>query len=122
MIIFAQHLRALFDIIGKDCTSRGVFTKEQLPDAIHKLHQAVHEEKKALHDFEKDPYDDEADEVSSAPGAAHGPGPVARHHEQHVRALAPAVRLSQRAYPLIHLMELTLAEDGCIIWEADGEF
>ena len=47
MIMFAEHARRLFEIIGKECTARGVFTKEQLPEAIHCLRRAVHEERLA---------------------------------------------------------------------------
>ena len=53
MIMFAEHLHQLFEIIGKECTARGVFTKEQLPEAIEKLKQAVNEEKNDLHEAER---------------------------------------------------------------------
>ena len=48
MIMFAKHARRLFEIIGKECTARGVFIAEQLPEAIDKLHRAVNDEKQAL--------------------------------------------------------------------------
>lgn len=41
MIMFAEHARRLFEIVGKECTARGVFTTEQLPAAIARLRQAV---------------------------------------------------------------------------------
>ena len=45
MIMFAEHAHQLFEIIGKECTATGVFTTEQLPEAIARLHQAVEAEK-----------------------------------------------------------------------------
>ena len=53
IIMFAEHLHTLFQIIGKECTPRGVFLAEQLPDAIAKLHKAVDEEKQELHEAER---------------------------------------------------------------------
>ena len=53
MIMLAEHVRRLFEIIGKDCTARGVFLTEQLPEAIEKLHRAVNDEKQALHEAER---------------------------------------------------------------------
>lgn len=110
MIMFAEHARHLFEIIGKECTARGVFTKEQLPEAIARLHRAVEEEKKVLLEAEhkareegvKDDDEEKADEDH----------PSAR----------TAVHPSQRAAPLIHLMEWTEKEKGFILWEADRDF
>ena len=70
MIMFAEHARRLFDIIGKECTARGVFTKEQLPDAIARLRQAVQEDRMAQqskeHEDQRDGVD-ERDEDEDAP-------------------------------------------------------
>ena len=43
MIMFAEHARRLFEIVGKECTARGVFTCEQLPEAITRLKEAIAE-------------------------------------------------------------------------------
>ena len=108
MIMFAEHAHRLFEIIGKECTARGVFTKEQLPEAIARLHQAVDEEKleaklkaKEAQDAGIDANEDE--EVT----------------EENDREF---VSLGHRAVPLIHLMEWTLKEGGFILWEADRDF
>lgn len=103
IIMFAEHLHALFQIIGKECTPRGVFITEQLPEAIAKLHQAVDKEKQELHEAEhqlhKMAHDDED----------HNSGKVNVH-------------LAQRAHPLIQMMEWTLKEGGFILWECDKDF
>lgn len=108
MIMFAEHVRLLFDIVGKECCARGVFTYEQLPDAIARLKEAIAAEKQALHEAEqrarehgKDPEEVSGDERCDPFGRVH---------------------LGQRASPLVHLMEWTLKEKGFILWEADRDF
>lgn len=110
MIMFAEHARRLYEIIGKECTSRGVFTKEQLPAAIAKLHHAVHQEKLALHEAEHKAHEEglgNEDEIID--------------DEDH-KAGRVGINLGQRATPLIHLMEWTQKEEGFILWEADNDF
>ena len=109
MIMYAEHLCLLFKIIGKDCTARGVFTKEQLPDAIGKLHHAIEEEKSALHEAERKAREDGLDEDEALTDEDHKCG-------------RSGIHLAQRAHPLIHLMEWTQKEGGCIIWETDKDF
>ena len=53
IIMFAKDAHQLFEIIGKERTARGVFTKEQLPEARAKLQHAVDEEKSALREAER---------------------------------------------------------------------
>ena len=48
MIMFAEHARVLFGWIGKECVARGVFTEEQLPEAIARLRRGAEEEKRAI--------------------------------------------------------------------------
>jgi Sec-independent protein translocase protein TatA len=119
MIMYAEHARRLFEIIGKEGTARGVFTREQLPEAVERLHQAVREEKLELQEAERKAreeglVDDEesGDEDVEAKEAK----------EEAAKSGRTGVTLGQRAYPLIHLMELTCKEDGFILWEASGEF
>jgi len=107
VILFAEHARRLFEIMGKECTARGVFALEQLPDAMTRLRQAVANEKAAM---------------TQAPQAP--PGRVARDKTEEADAVKPepAVGLAQRAYPLIRLMERTQKDGGFILWEAAGDF
>ena len=109
IIMFAEHLRQLFEIIGKECMARGVFTCEQLPDAIAKLKHAVHEEKAALHEAERVAHEEGIDEDDEVEDEDHKAGRVGIH-------------LGQRAHPLIQMMEWTLKEKGFILWEADKDF
>ena len=111
MIMFAEHARWLFDIIGKVSTARGVFTKEQLPEAIARLKQAVAEDKLAQQASERQEQLDGADEKDE--------------DEEVVEARKAGrigVNLAQRAQPLINLMEWTNKEGGFILWEAERDF
>ena len=111
MIMFAEHARWLFDIIGKVSTARGVFTKEQLPEAIARLKQAVAEDKLAQQASERQEQLDGVDEKDE--------------DEEVVEARKAGrigVNLAQRAQPLINLMEWTNKEGGFILWEAERDF
>jgi len=115
IIMFAAHLHQLFEIIGKEGTARGVFTAEQLPEAIEKLHLAIHEEKLRLHDAEqqaKENHEDDEDLSEEAREAA----------EEDRKSGRVGVHLGQRAHPLLQMMEWTHKEDGFILWEATQDF
>ena len=115
MIMFAEHAHRLFEIIDKECTARGVFSKEQLPEAIGKLKQAVAEEKQALLEAEH------AERAARAEGIKE-PEEDASKTDKDAAPESDEISLCQRAHPMIHLMELTLKEDGFILWEADQDF
>ena len=116
MIMLAKHARQLFEIIGKECTARGVFTCEQLPPAIASLHQAVDEEKYAAKRL--------ADEERA--GKTHDKTHDKAHDEEEDEDLEEKakalVSVAQRARPLINLMEWTVKEKGFILWETDQDF
>ena len=107
MIMYAEHLCQLFKIIGKECTARGVFTAEQLPEAIARLQFAVHEENVALHDAASKANEEGLDDEQT--------------NEDH-KSGRVGVHLAQRAHPLIKLMEWTLKEEGFILWETGKDF
>ena len=48
MVMFATHAHVLFGWMGKECTAKGVFTEEQIPDALARLQRGVEEEKQAI--------------------------------------------------------------------------
>lgn len=98
ILMFSEMARRLFEIIGKTGSARGVFTKEQLPDAIEKLRQAVAAEKADPGTPEKDEMNDEDDQQTSN------------------------IDLAQRAHPFIELLESTRKEDGYVMWHAANDF
>ena len=118
VIMRADHLRRLFEIIGKECSARGVFTLPQLPEAILKLHQAIEEDKRLVLEAECKARE-EGETVNEAEDVPEDEDVSA---EEKIKAEFENVHLSQRAYPLIHMMELTQNEDGYILWNADRDF
>ena len=116
MIMLAEHARQLFEIIGKECTARGVFLAEQIPEAVERLHQAIAEERKQLLEAERLAGVQDLDELLDE-------DPEARaEREEECKAGRRGMHLCQRAQPLINLMQWTLREDGFILWEAAHDF
>lgn len=101
IMMFAQSARQLLDILGKECSARGVITTEQLPGAIERLRVAVADEKGLSAAMDERPNDvtdsDDQDQTSR-------------------------VGLRQRAYPFIELLLWTSKEDGFVLWEAAKDF
>lgn len=106
VVLFAQHARLLFDVIGKERTARGVFTAEQLPEAIARLQHAVDEEKRV----QREAAERARDEALPEDGALAG------------TPREEPIGLAQRAYPVIRLMESTLKKKGFVLWEAQSDF
>lgn len=98
ILMFSQMARRLFEIIGKTGSARGVFTKEQLPDAIEKLRQAIAAKKANPDTSEVEEIEDEDDPQTSD------------------------IDLAQRAHPFIELLESTRKEDGYVMWHAANDF
>ncbi|HMW16970.1 MAG TPA: DUF1840 domain-containing protein [Accumulibacter sp.] len=101
ILMMSPVARQLLEIVGKTCSARGVFTAEQLPDAIRRLQNAVHDPQR-----------------QSASPSAEATAPAADADE----AEETRVGLGQRAFPLIELFERTLADEGFVMWEAPGDF
>lgn len=97
VLMFAETAKVLLDLIGKDTTARGTFTRDQMPQAAEKLREAV---KRAAMPAE------EEDE------------------EETGKRKEPVVSLSQRAWPLIDMLERTgsSGKDAYIVWEAPADF
>jgi predicted nucleic acid-binding Zn-ribbon protein len=117
IIMFAEHVHTLFEWIGKETTARGVFTKEQLPEAIARLRHGVEEEKEAAKrlaeekraNAEKNRNTEEEDDENG-------------DDDEKQKEPEETVSLGQRAQPLINMMQWTLKEDGFILWEASQDF
>ena len=101
IMMFAPVARQLLDLIGKECTARGVITTEQLPEAIERLRLAAAGAHSTPSPATEDAMasEDSTSETESAP-----------------------VGLGQRAYPLIEILEWTRKEDGFVLWEAASDF
>lgn len=94
LMMFAEVAQRLLQLVGKECTARGVITAEQIPDIIARLRQAMVEDK-AQQGRQGGADDDEA---------------------------ANVVSLGRRAQPFIEFLELTVRDDGFVLWEAPRDF
>lgn len=98
VLMYAETARTLLEIVGKECSARGVFTREEMPAAVARLRAAV---------------------------AAAGRPPEPKDAEEEAeRAREPVVGLSQRAWPLMDMLERTAMSRGeaHVVWEAAAPF
>lgn len=96
VIMFGDVAHRMMELMGKDKTPEGIVTVEQLPDAITRLKAAV-EADKAMHKGVAD---------ESLPSSEAAPGGGDR----------PYVSLTQRAAPLIELLEWSLKKKKPVTW------
>lgn len=91
--MFAETARTLLDVLGKECTARGVITLAQLPDEIALLRAAMSTR------TPPSPAPDQSAERDELP-----------------------VGFRQRATPFLELLERTLRDEGYVLWEAPADF
>jgi hypothetical protein len=97
ILMFAETAKTLLDVLDKDTTARGTFTRDEMPQAAERLRDAV---KRAA----VPPSDDD--------------------EEENPKKKEPVVTLGQRAWPLIDMLERTgrSGKDAYIVWEAPADF
>jgi hypothetical protein len=102
VLMFAETARDLLQILGKETTARGVFTQPEMLPAVAKLQAAVAEARRQAAAMASDMDEDD-------PEDKHKP---------------PVVGLSQRAWPLMDMLERTASTgpDAHIVWEAAKDF
>ena len=94
VMMFRKNARDILRIIGKDVDApQGVVTVEQLPEAISRLQAAVDEDKRQRANRDSG----EPDPVDASTGQ-------------------PVIHLSQRALPLIELLQYALDDDKPVTW------
>ena len=94
VIMFGDVAKRMMELMGKNVTNQGIVTVEQLPDALARLRAAVDAEKASRAGSN----DDEESESGSGGNAG------------------PAVSLTQRATPLIELLEWSLKKKKPVTW------
>lgn len=106
VLMLDKHALAVLNEAGRDyeeLPSSGVFTVEQLPDAIAKLRQAIQEdENKDIHSYAV--HDKEEEERKEE-------GLEKKH------PLIEGVSFSQRAYPLLNMFESALQHGDDVMWQ-----
>ncbi len=96
LIYFGDVAKRLMELIGKEPSERGIITVEQLPEAIARLKAAIEADREAHRQLVQ----------SDEPGSETSPGGVTR----------PRVSLTQRALPLLAMLEESLAEGKSVVW------
>ena len=96
VIMFGDVAYRMMEIMGKEKAARGIVTVEQLPDAIARLKAAIAKDKAARAGLGED----DLPQLEEAPDGAK-------------RAY---VSLTQRAVPLIELLELSLLKNVPVVW------
>ena len=95
VIMFGDVAKRMMELMGKNVTDQGIVTAEQLPDALARLRAAVAADK-----ANRTGNDDEESD-----NAQHGG-----------RNAGPNVSLTQRATPLIELLEWSLKKKKPVTW------
>jgi hypothetical protein len=96
VIMFGDVAQRMMKLMGKEPSDKGIVTVEQLPDAIARIKAAIEEDK---HDRAgKSPEDMPQTEKAEGGGSR------------------PFVSLSQRALPLLELLEWSLKKQKPVVW------
>ena len=93
VMMFDAVAQRMMELMGKEHTTRGVVTVEQMPAAIAALQQAIAQDRATQR---------------KAP-------PAAENDDDEAPTTAP-VSLAQRAVPLVELLEISLARGKPVTW------
>ena len=96
VIMFGDVAYRMMEVMGKEAGPKGIVTVEQLPDAIARLRAAL-----------------AADKAQHAELAAKDMPELEKAPDGNER---PRVSLTQRAIPLIELLELSLKKQVPVVW------
>ncbi len=102
IFMFRETAEAIFKVIGKPLGLRGVLTVEELPAAIKAVKDKI-EEEKALIKEEKAKEDEDFKQFQDLEGT---------DHEKREKPIF----FSQRAFPLLEMMEYSLKDDVPVMW------
>ena len=104
VLMLSEHALPVLIAAGKkldhEMTERGVFTPDQLQDAVASLAAAMQE----APDIEEHKEDEEEDEFET----------------KKVHPLSLPVGFKQRAYPLFSMMEAALKDGNDVMWEPES--
>jgi hypothetical protein len=99
VIMFGDVAQRMMKLMGKDVTDKGIVTVEQLPDAIARLKAAIEEDKQQRTGVQ------EENAPQTEPAGSGG-----------AQGSRPFVSLTQRAVPLLELLEWSLKKNKPVIW------
>jgi hypothetical protein len=96
VIMFGDVAQRMMKLMGKDVTDKGIVTVEQLPDAIARIKAAIEEDKQQRAVVQEE----------DLPRTERGGNGNSR----------PYVTLTQRAVPLLELLEWSLKKKKPVVW------
>ncbi|MFN4148003.1 MAG: DUF1840 domain-containing protein [Rhodocyclaceae bacterium] len=96
VIYFGDVAKRLIELMGKEVSEQGIVTVEQLPEAIARLKAAIAADKEAHRRL----IQAEEPDFEAAPGGAE----------------RPRISLTQRALPLLMMLEESLAAKEPVVW------
>jgi hypothetical protein len=96
VIMFGDVAKRMMQLMGKEPADKGIVTVEQLPDAIARIRAAIEEDRRQR--AGKNPEDLPQMERAEGGGSR------------------PFVSLSQRALPLLELLEWSLKKQKPVVW------
>jgi hypothetical protein len=100
VIMFGDVAQRMMKIMGKEPTDKGIVTVEQLPEAIARLKAAIEEDKRQRAGLQDE------DLPQTEPDRSRGSAQGSR----------PFVTLTQRAVPLLELLEWSLKKKKPVVW------
>ena len=100
VIMFGDVAQRMMKLMGKDVSDKGIVTVEQLPDAIARLKAAIEEDKQQRAGLQDE------DLPQTEPDRSRGSAAGSR----------PFVTLTQRAVPLLELLEWSLKKNKPVVW------
>jgi hypothetical protein len=104
VIMFGDVAKRMMKLMGKESTDKGIVTVEQLPDAIARIKAAIEEDKQQR--AGRNPEDLPQTEPDGSGSGSGGRGQGSR----------PFVTLTQRAVPLLELLEWSLKKQKPVVW------
>ncbi|MDP2132232.1 MAG: DUF1840 domain-containing protein [Sulfuritalea sp.] len=100
VIMFGDVAQRMMKLMGKEPADKGIVTVEQLPDAIARLKAAIEEDKQQRAGLQDE------DLPQTEPDRSRGSASGSR----------PFVTLTQRAVPLLELLEWSLKKQKPVVW------
>ncbi|MBI5108850.1 MAG: DUF1840 domain-containing protein [Rhodocyclales bacterium] len=100
VIMFGDVAQRMMKLMGKEPSDKGIVTVEQLPEAIARLKAAIEEDR-------RDRAGRSPEDLPQTEKAEGGDGKVSSR---------PFVSLSQRALPLLELLEWSLKKSKPVVW------
>ncbi len=99
VIMFGDVAKRMMKLMGKDETDKGIVTVEQLPDAIARIKAAIEEDKRQRAGVQDEDLP-QTEPDRSVPA----------------QSSRPFVTLTQRAVPLLELLEWSLKKKKPVVW------